>query len=171
MLNASVNAFGPFGETNITPSEQCSSAPLPEVRCYVQTVVEPGTPRVGCRWSASIAPGPARALPQGQGAVAYRSPRWPRSPSPCHKRIVGSPPTGWPPTVNQDGKCKLRCVELTAPADGPYLQSQARLVWAAKLQHLLTAGRARKRNPWLTAQVTSTKDVVLSGAWIGREPT
>jgi hypothetical protein len=29
--------------------------------------------------------------------------------------------------VNQDGKCKSRCAELTAPADGPYLQSQARL--------------------------------------------
>ena len=111
--------FGPFGETGITPSKQCNSAPLPEVRCYVQTVVEPGTPRVGGRWSASIAPGQARALQQGRGAVAHRSPRWPRSPSPWHKRIVGSPPTGWPPTGNQDGKCKLRCAGLTAPADGP----------------------------------------------------
>jgi len=137
--------FGPFGGTGITPSKQCSSAPLPEVRCYVQTVVESGTPRVGGRWSASIAPGQARALQQGQGAVAHRSPRWPRSPSPCHTRIVGSPPTGWPPTVNQDGKCKLRCAELTAPADGPYLRSQARFFWAAKLQHcLLPAGRAEK---------------------------
>ena len=127
--------FGPFGETGITPSKQCSSAPLPEVRCYVQTVVEPGTPRVGGRWSASIAPGQARALQQGQGAVAHRFPRWPRSPSPWHTRSVGWPPTGWPPTVNQDGKCKLRCAELTAPADGPYLQSQARLFWATRLQH------------------------------------
>jgi hypothetical protein len=136
--------FGPFGETGITPSKKCSSAPLPEVRCDVQTVVEPGTPRVGGRWSASIAPGQARALQQGQGAVAHRSPRWPRSPSPWHKRIVGSPPTGWPPTVNQDGTCKLRCAELTAPAEGPYLRSQARFFWAAKLQQLLTAGRARE---------------------------
>jgi hypothetical protein len=133
-----------FGETGITPSKPCSSAPLPEVRCYVQTVVEPGTPRVGGRWSASIAPGQARALQQGQGAVAHRSPRWPRSPSPWHTRIVGSPPTGWPLTVNQDGKCKWRCAGLTAPADGSYLQSQARPRWAATLQHLLTAGRARE---------------------------
>ena len=119
--------FGPFGETGITPSTQCSSAPLPEVRCYVPTVVESGTPRVGGRWSASIVPGQSRALRQGQGAVAHRSPRWPRSPSPWQRRIVGSPPTGWPPTVNQDGTCKLRCAELTPSADGPYRQSQARL--------------------------------------------
>jgi len=56
-------------KAGITPSKQCSSAPLPEVRCCVQTVVEPGTPRVGGRWSASTAPGQARALQQGQGAV------------------------------------------------------------------------------------------------------
>ena len=116
-------SFGPFGETGVTPSKKCSSAPLPEVRCDVQTAVEPATPRVGGRWSASTALGQARALQQGQGAVAHRSPRWPRSPSPWHKRIVGSPPTGWPPTVNQDGKCKLLCAEVTAPADDPYLRS------------------------------------------------
>jgi hypothetical protein len=74
--------------------------------------------------SASTAPGQARPLQQGQGAVAHRSPRWPRSPSPCRKRIVGLPSTDWPPTVNQDGKCKWRCAELTAPADGPYLRSE-----------------------------------------------
>jgi hypothetical protein len=128
----------------ITPSEPCSSAPLPEVRCYVQTVVEPGTPRVGGRWSASIAPGQARALQQGRGAVAHRSPRWPRSPSPWHKRTVGSPPTGWPPTGNQDGKCKLRCAGLTAPADGPSFVT-GQTLWAAKFFNvcLLPAGRAK----------------------------
>jgi hypothetical protein len=64
--------FGPLGETGIT-STKCSSAPRPEVRCYVQTRVEPGTPRAGGRWSASIAPGQARALQQAQGASAHRS--------------------------------------------------------------------------------------------------
>ena len=138
--------FGPFGETGITPSTQCSSAPLPEVRCYVPTVVESGTPRVGGRWSASIAPGQARALQQGQGAVAHRSPCWPRSPSPSHKRIVGSPPTGWPPTVIQDAKCKWRCAELTAPADGPYLRSQPRLFGRPRFNICLLAERLNLRS-------------------------
>jgi hypothetical protein len=46
--------------------------------------------------------------------------------------------------VNQDGTCKWRCAELTAPADDPCLRSRARLFWAGELQYLLTARRARE---------------------------
>lgn len=43
---ASALSEPPVGQTGITPSKKCSSAPLPEVRCHVHTVVGPGTPRV-----------------------------------------------------------------------------------------------------------------------------
>jgi hypothetical protein len=63
--------FGPLVE-GITPSKKCSSALRPEARCYVPTRVEPGTPRVGGRWSASTAPGQARALQHLGGQLKNR---------------------------------------------------------------------------------------------------
>jgi hypothetical protein len=49
--------------------------------------------------------------------------------------------------VNQDGKCKLRCAELTAPADGPCRrsQAQARLFWVCRPCLALLTPKDNKR--------------------------